>query len=246
VSSSSTDEHDDVDLVRRAQTGDGSAFADLLRRHGAALRGVAFRYTRNAADVDDVVQESAVKVWRNLHALREPEKVRSWMLQITAREALSRATGARHDHELTEDVASVAGPDSGVDRFDLHDGLRTGLRALPEQHARAWLLREVHGLSYREIADRLDASESSVRSWLVLARKRLQRAIDECCPTARPRAVTVRLPIGGDAPPVVQPASAPVATYRPGVPPRQGSQGRPVSASPLDRLTIDPSAAPAG
>jgi RNA polymerase sigma-70 factor, ECF subfamily len=228
VSISSTEGGVDAGLVLRARAGDGSAFADLLRCHGAAMRRVALRYTRNAADADDVVQEAAIKVWRNLDALREPEKARAWMLQITAREALGRATAARHDHELTEDAAAIAGPDLAVDRFDLHDGLRTALRALPEQQATAWLLREVHDLSYREIADRMDAPESSVRGWLVLARKRIQRAIHECCPTARPRAVEVRLPVGGDRPPVVQPAAAPVATYPPTPPasPATASAGR--------------------
>ena len=209
---SSPDEVSDADLALRAQNDDGRAFADLLRRHGTALRNVALRYTRNAADADDVTQDAAIKVWRNLHALREPEKVRSWMLQITAREALSRVTTARQHHELTEDAASVNGPDDAVDRFDLHDGLRTALRALPEHQTRAWLLREAHGLSYREIAERLGASESSVRGWLVLARKRTQRSIDECCPAARPRAVEVTLPLGGDASPVVLPEAAAVAT----------------------------------
>ncbi|MGT2425078.1 RNA polymerase sigma factor [Amnibacterium kyonggiense] len=206
---------DDADLVLRAQAGDGRAFAELLRRHGGVLRKVALRHTRNAADADDVVQEVAVTVWQNLHALREPAKVRSWMLQITARAALGRVTATRRHDELTEDTATVDGPDAALDRFDLHDGIRTALRALPEQQSRAWLLREAHGLSYREIAERLEAPESSVRGWLVLARKRIQRSVDECCPTARPRAVAVALPVGGDAPPVVLPEEGPVATLPP-------------------------------
>ncbi|GAA2753899.1 RNA polymerase sigma factor [Amnibacterium kyonggiense] len=214
----------DLDLVLRARAGDGRAFAQLLRRHGAAMRAVALRTTRNGADADDAVQEAAVHVWRNLASLRDPEKARSWMLRIAAREAVRRVVGARQEHELDDDAASVAGPDLAVDRFDLHAGLRSGLRALPEPQARAWLLREAHGLSYREIAERLDASESTVRGWLVLARKRIQRSIDECCPTARPRAVSVRLPVGGDVPPVVEAEPAPVATA-PGLTPRATGRG---------------------
>lgn len=202
----------DGDLAVLAQAGDGRAFADLLRRHGSLLHRVAFRCTRNAADADDVVQEAAVTIWRNLHALREPAKVRSWMVQITAREALSRATSARRHHELTEDIASVDGPEEAVDRFDLHDGVRAALGTLPEEQTRAWLLREAHGLSYREIAERLDAPESSVRGWLARARKQIQRSVDECCPTARPRAVAVTVPIAGGA--IVLPDEMPVATLR--------------------------------
>jgi RNA polymerase sigma-70 factor (ECF subfamily) len=205
----------DADLATAAQSGEGSAFAGLLRRHGGLMRQIAFRYTRNAADADEVVQEAAVTIWRNLHALREPAKVRSWMLQITAREALRRVTAARQDAELTEDVVLVDGPDAAVDRFDLHEGVRKALRGMPEEHTRAWLLREAHGLSYREIAEQLDVTESSVRGWLARARKRIQSSVDECCPTARRRTVEVQLPIGGDAPPVVVPESSAVAIARP-------------------------------
>lgn len=207
---------DDASLVARARSGDARAFAELLGRHQDVLRRAALRRTRNAADADDVVQETALKAWQRLDSLREPGKVRAWLLQIAVREALSTVLARREDHELTDDAASVSGPDSGVDRFDLHDGLRAALRALPRHQARAWLLREADGLSYREIAERLDASESSVRSWLVLARKRVQRGIDECCPSARPSASVPSLLQGGFAVPPVQAVKAPVA----GLPPR--------------------------
>lgn len=218
--SGQVDAVDDASLAVRAQAGDARAFAELLGRHQDVLRRAALRRTRNPADADDVVQETALKAWQRLDSLREPGKVRAWLLQIAVREALSMVTARRQDHELTDDSASVAGPDSGVDRFDLHDGLRVALRALPRHQARAWLLREADGLSYREIAERLDASESSVRSWLVLARKRVQRGIDDCCPSARPVAAAPSLAQGGFAAPPGQVVKAPVAVFPP-----QGQDG---------------------
>jgi RNA polymerase sigma-70 factor, ECF subfamily len=223
---------DDAALALRAAGGDPSAFADLLRRHGEALRRTALRYTRDAADADDAVQEAVWKAWRSLDSLREPAHVRHWLLKIVVREAIAAVGARRHDHELTEDAASAHGPDHSVDRFDLHAGILDALRAMPEQQARTWVLRQLHGLGYREIADRLGAPESSVRGWLVLARKRVQRSIDECCPTARPRPVSVVLPVGGDVPPVVEPEVRPVAAVPAPVlrPPRARAPHEPAPA----------------
>ena len=179
------------------------------------MRRKALRHTRDASDADDVVQEAAVKAWQKIRTLREPAKARAWMLQIVAREALHLIDTRRQEHELTEDAAMVAGPDRDVDRFDLHEGIGTALRALPRQAAHAWILREVDGLSYRDIAGRLNAPESSVRGWLSAARKRVQEAIDSCCPSARPLPPVSGLPIGTIATPLSRPTKSAVATYPP-------------------------------
>ena len=213
----------DADLALRARDGDARAFAVLMRRHDAVLRRTILWRTHNDADVDDALQETVLKVWQKLPSLREPAKVRAWILRIAAREALQLVTSRRPASELYEDSATIGGPDRLVDRFDLQEGLRSVLQQLPDQQARSWVLRELEGLSYRDIAERLAVPESSVRGSLVLARRRVQSAIDEMCPSARAATTGARGRVQQFAAPLVTPVKAPVATYPPsatGVEPR--------------------------
>ena len=168
---------DDALLVARARDGDRRAFGVLLMRHESTLRRYITRLTHQPADTDDVLQETALKAWQHLDALAEPAKVRAWMIQIASREALRFVTARRQEHELSEDDAVVDGPDRG-EHLDTRRRLQAALDALPEQQERCWVLRELGGYSYREIAEQLDLPESTVRGALVAARKSILTAME--------------------------------------------------------------------
>lgn len=168
---SALDRADDGLLVARARDGDLRAFETLLRRHERTLQRYVAGLTRNRADTDDVLQETALIAWRRLDSISEPDKVRAWLIRIATREAL-RVVGARPVHdELADDMALVEGPDHQAGRLDLQRDLRLALDALPQQQARCWVLRELGGYTYSEIAERLEVPESTVRGALAAARK---------------------------------------------------------------------------
>jgi RNA polymerase sigma-70 factor (ECF subfamily) len=170
-SASALDRADDHLLVARATDGDRRAFGVLLRRHERTLRRYVDRLTRNRADTDDVLQETALIAWRRRDTLAEPQKVRAWLIQIATREALRIVTARPAHDEITDDVAAVAGAVRGSDDLDLQHDLQAALDALPQQQARCWILRELGGYTYAEIAERLEIPESTVRGALSAARK---------------------------------------------------------------------------
>ncbi|WP_375386841.1 RNA polymerase sigma factor [uncultured Amnibacterium sp.] len=162
---------DDAFLVARARDGDVRAFGLLLRRHDRTLHGYVGRLTRNAADTDDVLQETALIAWRRLDTIAEPAKVRAWLIRIATREAL-RVVTARPAHvELPDESALAARGDQEPQRVDLQQDLRAALDALPQQQARCWVLRELGGYTYAEIGEHLAIPESTVRGALAAARK---------------------------------------------------------------------------
>lgn len=170
---------DDAFLVARSVDGDLRAFTTLLQRHNRTLRRYVERLTRNPSDTDDVLQDTAVIAWQHLQDIREPAKVRSWLIQTATREALRHVTGRPAEVELAEDHATIPGPDSTTDRLDLRQALQDTLDALPEQQARCWILRELGGYRYSEIAAQLDIPESTVRGALAAARKTILQAMGE-------------------------------------------------------------------
>jgi RNA polymerase sigma-70 factor (ECF subfamily) len=224
----------DAMLVLRARSGNHDALRALLHRHDAALRRVIGARTRNAADTEDAVQETTLKVWQGLPGLQEPAAARAWIMRIAEREAYRIVLARRQEHELTEDAAATDGPDRSVDRFDLEEGVRDALRTLAPHQARCWVLREIEGRSYREIAVALDLSEAVVRGSLVRARKHVQHAVGKFCPLGKSPSAS-----GTPAAPVVAPAARirPVATYPPAAPLRARATVR--TALPEDHRFVD-------
>jgi RNA polymerase sigma-70 factor, ECF subfamily len=168
---SALEQADDALLVARAQDGDRRAFAVLLRRHQGALRRYVDRLVRSRHDVEDVLQETAVIAWRRLDTVDDPARIRSWLIRIATREALRAVVDQPSHAELTEDVRVEDGADGAAAGMDLRRALNEALDGLPQQQARCWVLRELGGYTYAEIAERLGIPESTVRGSLAQARK---------------------------------------------------------------------------
>lgn len=169
-STSALDRADDALLADRAADGDQRAFAVLLRRHAPVLRAYVNRLTRRPADADDVLQEVAIAAWQALPGLEKPEAVKSWLFRIAERQAFALLRRQPQHAELDEEIAAEGDEEA---RSDARHVLRAALTRLPEQQAQVWVLREMGGLSYAEIAERLGVPDSTVRGALAQARRKL-------------------------------------------------------------------------
>jgi len=159
-------------LAARAADGDERAFAVLVRRHSGYLIGFATRLLGSRADADDCVQEALIVAWRRLPELREPARVRSWLSTIVARKATDRLRSARPltPIEDAEPEALQPTPDESAVASSQLDTLRRVLDDLPVEQRTVWLLREVSGYGYDEIARELGVSATAVRGRLARAR----------------------------------------------------------------------------
>ncbi len=162
----------DAILAQRAADGDASAFEVLVRRHGPYLRAFAIRLTGSAADADDAVQDALITVWNQLGSLEDPAKVRSWMTSILSRKATDLIRGRRQSDELDDEHPgdAASGPDARAVASSRLDALSAVLASLPEGQRQCWVLKEMGGYSYDEIAQRLDMSVVTVRGKLARAR----------------------------------------------------------------------------
>lgn len=162
----------DALLAERSADGDTIAFAVLVRRHGPFLRAFATRLTRSAADADDVVQEALIAGWTQLDTLADPSKVRSWLASIVSRKATDRIRSRKPVAELDEQRAELVerGPEQRAITSSQLDALGAVLDALPEGQRQCWVLKEMGGYSYEEIAEQLDTTVAVVRGRLARAR----------------------------------------------------------------------------
>jgi RNA polymerase sigma-70 factor (ECF subfamily) len=175
------DSSPDALLAARAADGDESAFAVIVRRHGSYLRAFAARMLRSTSDADDVVQEALIIAWRRLPDLEDPSALRSWLTTIVSRKVTERARSAKpwtpiDDLELE---GPASGPEESAVTSSRMHALDRVLRALPDDQRQIWVLREIAGYSYVQIAERLDTSAPTVRGRLARARATVLEQMSE-------------------------------------------------------------------
>lgn len=96
-----------AELVARVSTGDESALEDLIARFGPEIQAVAYTITRDRESAEDVAAATISVAWRRLAELRDPDRLRAWLLRIASREALGHLRRERrirripHTHEAT-------------------------------------------------------------------------------------------------------------------------------------------------
>ncbi|WP_189061814.1 RNA polymerase sigma factor [Longimycelium tulufanense] len=176
---------DDGTLAIRAADGDVAAFEMLLRRYSDRVFGLALRMVGDRGEAEDIAQEVFVTAWRRMAELADPGAVRTWLFRIAHRQCLG-VLRRRRDRRTdpVEALPETAGTAVGVgtaagDPARLAEAgagveaLRRALAGLPPSQRAVWLLAEVDGLSYAEIAAVVGSSEQAVRGRLSRARARL-------------------------------------------------------------------------
>lgn len=163
-------------LARRAGLGDRRAFGSIVDRHGPSLYRYAHRMLDDPRDTEDCVQEAFAAAWTSLPNFEGRSSLRTWLFAVTAHKV--RSLQRRRSRTA---LPLPFAPDDEVDRravdpqrsaedADLLDALNAVLHELPAGPRSAWLLREVEGLSYDQIAEVSGTTPSTVRGQLHRAR----------------------------------------------------------------------------
>lgn len=185
-------------LVGRAQDGDIASFEALVRLHQGPVFRLAYRMMADRGDAEDVVQDTFVLVWRQLPTLHDPATFRGWVYSIATRRCLNllrtrrrRQTStvpaaslqAAHDRAQADQPATGTGAGTSIDpalaaqHTAQREDLQVLLQALPEEQRACWLLREIHELSYAEIASATRLPVSTVRGRIARARQNLAKGM---------------------------------------------------------------------
>ncbi|MFE5809385.1 RNA polymerase sigma factor [Streptomyces sp. NPDC056491] len=173
---------DDSVLAIRASEGDEDAFAVLVRRHSSRLLALAQHLLGDRADAEDAVQDAFISAWRRLPEFRHSASFSTWMYRIVTNRCLNALRRRPHPLPLeTVPEPAAADADSSPPEVAETDAATAALaRALLELRPElrvCWVLRELHGLHYEEIAHVVGRSEQTVRGRLFRARRALMEAM---------------------------------------------------------------------
>ncbi|HEX8918478.1 MAG TPA: RNA polymerase sigma factor, partial [Chloroflexota bacterium] len=179
IESGYLDDLADADLVLRFKAGNDHALDVLLRRHSEDLSRLCCRLTANKEDAEDIYQESLVRAIDNVTTLQSGSAFRGWLFRIARNLSVDSFRFRRRvcqlpDEEHTPLPLHVDGPHAGVEIGEEHVTVSEALQRLAQSHRDVLVLREVEGLSYADIADRLNLSKSAVETLLFRARRRLR------------------------------------------------------------------------
>jgi RNA polymerase sigma-70 factor, ECF subfamily len=165
-------------LVAGARAGDEAAFTSLVVAYHADLLRVAFVITGDADVASDAAQLAGQTAWRKIGHLREPERIRTWLVAIAANEArqLTRRQRRRSVVEVavTPGDGAAADPTAGISRLDLVNALAH----LKPEDRELLAMRFVVGLDSFEIAAARGRSASGTRARIARVLTQLRKELD--------------------------------------------------------------------
>ena len=177
------------DLIRRFQQGQEYAFEALFTRYKDYVYRIAFAFTRNSGDAEEIVQETFLDVLRALprYRLDGPASFETWLYRVTVNRCRKLARRQRPPSAdwdaIAEHLEAIPNgrpyhnPEAASAQAEASRGIWEAVDALPEPFREVIILRYLEDLSYKDIAQVLDISEGTVKSRLYTAHRRLQEAL---------------------------------------------------------------------
>lgn len=187
-------------LESEARGGDKKAFEKLLVLYKQRLLNLAFRYTRNMVDAEDVVADSYEKAWQGFPTFRGESEVYTWLYRIVANMAKSRLAKERRVRTISladmesidekanegysymlsshDELTSNLTPEHIIECDKTKEKIIECLSNMSDAHRDAFLMREVEGLTYEEMAAAEGIPVGTVKSRLFVAREHLAESLE--------------------------------------------------------------------
>lgn len=173
-------------LIKKAKKGDEAAFCTLVGNIEPFVFNLALRMMNgNRQDAEDMAQEAFLRVYKALPGYKGDASFKTWALRICKNVCLDeiRRRGSRinADEEIPENVPdnTGVGVQEEILAAERRKGLEKAINSLDERAKTLIVMRDINGLSYREIGQLMDLTEGTVKSSLNRARKKLRDIIVE-------------------------------------------------------------------
>src|SRR5215831_2572454 len=180
----------DFELIKRAQKGDGSAFNEVVTAYRKRILGTIARLIGRPDDVEDVGQEVFLRLYFSLDQLRTPEVFEPWLYRLTVNACYDYLRKKKRRPELrmsdlteqqvTMADAAAAGKTTETEeaRRQVRDTVEALLSGVSAEDRILLLLKEVEGLSLRELEQIYRVKENALKVRLFRARQRVLKAFD--------------------------------------------------------------------
>lgn len=184
---------DERDLLRRAKTGDLTAYDELVRRYQERIYATIYHMTANHEDANDLAQESFIKAYQALKSFKGDSSFFTWLYRIAVNKTINflkqrknRNHMSLNDLDLNAErdpdimaLISEKTPRRDLRLAELQEKLNAAMLKLSETHRLVVTLHDVQGLSHEEIGRIMNCNVGTVRSRLFYARQQLQAYLSD-------------------------------------------------------------------
>ncbi len=180
----------DLQLIDQICNGDQKSFEILIGRYSDKAFSLALRLTRNQQDAEEVLQDVFVTVYRKIAGFERKSSFSSWLYRVTVNASLMKLRKSKHDPiVLVEEIlphvsnatidrnAEVSATDHIAIRNQIAEVLEQAIGKLPEEYRPVFVLRDVDGLTSKEVGKMLNLSIPAVKSRLHRSRLMLRRKL---------------------------------------------------------------------
>jgi len=171
----------DLELLALTTAGDPNAFARLVQRHQGKVFNLAYRYSRDRQDAEELAQEIFFKVWKYSRTFQGRSAFSTWLYRLAVNTCLNFRQKKKHTPESLPILADVAAatdaPGGEIIVRERERLLEQALDGLPARQKMALVLANFEGKSYEEIAAIMEVSISAVETLLFRARRNLGKIL---------------------------------------------------------------------
>lgn len=173
-------------LIASCLGGDQTAWEEIVRQHRRKVFNIAYKFTGRHDEAEDLTQDVFLKIFKSLHTFDRRANFQTWLVSVSRNLCIDHYRSVRKEREtIDRDVdageLTPAAPGQtayqALEQADRVELLRKAMRELTEDLRDAVSLRDLHELSYQEIADQLNLPEGTVKSRINRGRTELARQV---------------------------------------------------------------------
>lgn len=170
---------DDIKIWSELKKGDIKAFEYFYNKYFEDLCSFAFGFIGNVNDAQDIVQETFVYIWKNRETIEMNRDCAAYLLQITKHKCLNhiKHSAVQQKYEEHKENCDKFNDNSDYSIDDIKElqlRIKSALDKLPSKCREIFLLNSIEGMKYKDIANKLDISENTVKTQVKIAYKKLR------------------------------------------------------------------------
>lgn len=170
---------EDFELIRQFLKGEEDAFSSLVRKYQKRAYYLAYRFTRNHYDADDLSQEAFIKVHSSLKKFRGGSSFFTWLYRIITNLCINHLNRKPKQAQVPVESLPLSNPDPGaqslIEDKELRMKIDTAIEQLPLQQKAAFSLRQLEGLSFKETSEVMNCSVGAAKASYFHAVQKLRK-----------------------------------------------------------------------
>ncbi len=174
-------ERTDNELILDCLNGNNEAFSELVTRYKRLVYSVAYKFTKDSDEANDMAQDAFIKMYRSLSKYNNQYKFSTWTVKVTTNICIDYMRRKKFNTISLDEIENFTGKNNSPEEHYLRKEksitLKRAIDSLPEIYRVPIILYHQQGLSYKEIAEKLDKPISIVKNRIFRARNSLRESL---------------------------------------------------------------------